>query len=169
MKIEVIKTCDVLTPSLRKHLATCSNPHKALEAMGLVIVSMAQRAFTNASLRPSAWAALSDATLASKRRAGYGSKPLINEGTLSPQAPGSSRSAPRTSLSAQTATTLATSSSAQTPSLAGHSSPSMTTGAHRPAPAAGCSRQPTAPSNSTKSDPFLTAHTVLHPANPTQC
>jgi phage gpG-like protein len=82
MKIEVIKTRDVLTPSLREHLATCSNPHKALEAMGLVIVSMAQRAFTNASLRPSAWAALSDATLASKRRAGYGSKPLINEGTL---------------------------------------------------------------------------------------
>lgn len=82
MKIEVIKARDLLTPSLRKHLATCANPHKALEAMGLVIVSMAQRAFTNASLRPSAWAALSDATLASKRRAGYGSKPLINEGTL---------------------------------------------------------------------------------------
>lgn len=82
MKIEVIKTRDVLTPSLRKHLATCSNSHKALEAMGLVIVSMAQRAFTNASLRPKRWDALSDATLASKRRAGYGSKPLINEGTL---------------------------------------------------------------------------------------
>lgn len=82
MKINAIKTRDTLTPSLRRQLAAVSSPRKALEAIGLVVVSMAQRALTNPSLRPATWAALKQATLARKKRLGQSSKPLIAEGAL---------------------------------------------------------------------------------------
>lgn len=82
MQISFTKTKDVITPSLRAKLAKAKNPQKALEAMGLAVVSLTQRAFTQSSLRPSPWAALKPATLKAKQRKGYGSKPLRNSGTL---------------------------------------------------------------------------------------
>lgn len=82
MKIQLSKSRDILTPDLRRRLAKAQNPKKALEAMGLTVVSMAQRAFTQASLRPDAWAPLKPATLKAKARKGYGSKPLVSSGSL---------------------------------------------------------------------------------------
>lgn len=82
MKIVVKMTRDVLTPDLRAKMATLKSPRKALESIGVAIVSMAQRAFTQASLRPVTWPALRPATLKAKKRKGYGSKPLISSGAL---------------------------------------------------------------------------------------
>lgn len=82
MQIRLTQTTNVITPSLRAKMAKAKNPQKALEAMGLAVVSLAQRAFTQSSLRPSAWAALKPATIKAKQRKGYGSKPLRNSGSL---------------------------------------------------------------------------------------
>jgi len=82
MNISVGKTRDTLGPDLRRKMATAKNPKKALEAMGLVVVSMAQRAFTQSSLRPKVWDALKPSTIKAKQRKGYGSKPLRSSGTL---------------------------------------------------------------------------------------
>ena len=82
MKIKFTKTRDVLTPDLAAKLKRAKNPKKALEAMGLTVVSMNQRAFTQTSLRPKAWPALKAATIKAKKAGGYGSKPLISSGAL---------------------------------------------------------------------------------------
>lgn len=82
MKITVTKTRDILTPDLKARARRAKNPRKALEAMGLSIVSLAQRAFTQASLRPSVWPPLKAATIKAKKRKGYGSKPLIASAAL---------------------------------------------------------------------------------------
>lgn len=72
-----------LTPDLQARLKKTQNPRDALEAMGLVVVSMTQRAFTQASYRPASWASLKPATIKAKQRKGYGTKPLISSGALS--------------------------------------------------------------------------------------
>jgi len=82
VKITVTKTTDTLGPSLAAKLRTCQNPVKAHRAMGLAVVSLAQRAFTQASLRPATWPALKPATIKAKQRKGYGTKPLISSGAL---------------------------------------------------------------------------------------
>ena len=82
MKITVTKTRDVLTPDLRAKLARVKNPTKALGAMGLAVVSLTQRAFTQASLRPSSWPPLKPATIKAKQKKGYGTKPLVSSGAL---------------------------------------------------------------------------------------
>jgi phage gpG-like protein len=82
MQIKVVKTVDVLTPSLRANLAKATNPRKALESMGLVCVSLAQRSFTEASARPTTWPPLSPKTIKEKAKLGYGSTPLVREGQL---------------------------------------------------------------------------------------
>jgi phage gpG-like protein len=82
MQIRLSQTNNLITPSLRAKMAKARNPQKALEAMGLAVVSLTQRAFTQSSLRPSAWAALKPATIKAKQRKGYGSKPLRNSGAL---------------------------------------------------------------------------------------
>lgn len=82
MKIGMKITRDVLTPDLAARLRKAKNPRKALQAMGLVVVSLQQRAFTQAALRPSSWAPLKPATIKAKKRAGYGSQPLISSGAL---------------------------------------------------------------------------------------
>lgn len=82
MKIVVTKTRDILTPDLMARARRAKYPKKALEAMGLAIVSMAQRAFTQSSLRPTVWPPLKSATLKAKKRKGYGSKPLVSSGAL---------------------------------------------------------------------------------------
>ena len=82
MKISMMKTRDVLTPEIRAKIAKAKAPKAALEAMGLAVVSMAQRAFTQPGLRISAWAPLKPATLKAKARAGFGSKTLISSGAL---------------------------------------------------------------------------------------
>lgn len=86
MKIQIKLARDAITPSLRAKFAKARNPRAALEAMGTVVVSMAQRAFTQPSLRPQAWAPLKASTVKAKKRKGYGSLPLIASGTLA-QAP----------------------------------------------------------------------------------
>lgn len=82
MKITVTKTRDILTPDLKARARRAKFPKKALEAMGLAIVSLAQRAFTQPSLRPSVWPPLKAATIKAKKRKGYGSKPLISSAAL---------------------------------------------------------------------------------------
>jgi len=82
MKIVLTKTRDVLGTDLAARVKRAKNPKKALEAMGLTVVSMALRAFTQARLRPSTWPPLKAATVAAKKRKGYGSKPLIRSGAL---------------------------------------------------------------------------------------
>lgn len=47
---------DLLTPDLRALSRKLSDKRPLLEAMGLALVSVTQRAFNDASLRPSAWA-----------------------------------------------------------------------------------------------------------------
>ena len=83
MKIVVTKIKDTMTPDMRRKIATAKNPRKAHQAMGLAVVSLTQRAFTQPSLRPSPWPALKPATIQAKRRKGYGSKPLISSTLLS--------------------------------------------------------------------------------------
>jgi len=82
MKVTISKVRDILTPDLKARARRAKNPRKALEAMGLAIVSLAQRAFTQSSLRPSVWPPLKSATLKAKKRKGYGSKPLIASAAL---------------------------------------------------------------------------------------
>lgn len=82
MKLTLKKTRDVLGPDLSARLRKAKNPRKALQAIGLAVVSMQQRAFTQASLRPAVWAPLKPATIKAKKKAGYGSKPLISSGAL---------------------------------------------------------------------------------------
>lgn len=82
MKITVTRTANLLGPSLAAKLRTCKNPIKAHKAIGVAVWSLAQRAFTQSSLRPSSWSALKPATIKAKKRKGYGSKPLISSGAL---------------------------------------------------------------------------------------
>jgi phage gpG-like protein len=82
MKVTVTKLRDILTPDLRSRARRAKFPRKALEAMGLAITSLAQRAFTQSSLRPAVWPPLKAATIKAKKRKGYGSKPLIASASL---------------------------------------------------------------------------------------
>ncbi len=82
MNITVTRTANLLGPSLAAKIRTCKNPIKANKAVGLAVVSLAQRAFTQGSLRPSTWPALKPATITAKKKKGYGSKPLISSGAL---------------------------------------------------------------------------------------
>jgi phage gpG-like protein len=82
MKLSLKTTRDVLTPDLAARLRKAKNPTKALQAIGLVVVSMQQRAFTQPALRPSTWAPLKPATIKAKQAKGYGTKPLVSSGAL---------------------------------------------------------------------------------------
>lgn len=64
-------------------LAAFKRPEPVLRAAGLVVVSLSQRAFTEASLRPSSWAPLSATTLKQRKAQGRGSAPLMKTGLLS--------------------------------------------------------------------------------------
>lgn len=82
MKLSIKATRDVLTPDLQARLRKAKNPTKALQAMGLAVVSLQQRAFTQPALRPASWAPLKPATIKAKQAKGYGTKPLISSGAL---------------------------------------------------------------------------------------
>lgn len=82
MKFTLKQTRNVLGPDLASRAKRSRNPKAALEAMGLAVVSLATRAFTQASVRPSTWSPLKAATIKAKKRLGYGSKPLIRSGAL---------------------------------------------------------------------------------------
>jgi len=82
MKFTFRKTRDVLIPDLAARSAKAKKPKAALEAMGLAVVSLATRAFTQASLRPSTWSPLKAATIKAKKMLGFGSKPLVRSGAL---------------------------------------------------------------------------------------
>lgn len=82
MKIELIKVRDTLTPDVKRRIKALNDPTKALKAMGSVIVSITQRAFTTASLRPASWAPLSAKTIARRLKDGRGTSPLLRTGTL---------------------------------------------------------------------------------------
>jgi len=47
---------DTIRPDLRRKLAAMRNPQKPLEAAGQALVSLTNKAFEEASLRPSPWA-----------------------------------------------------------------------------------------------------------------
>ncbi len=80
MKINITQTgaLDAATK-----LAVLKKPERVLRAIGLVVVSASQRAFTDASLRPSAWAPLAPSTIKQRRAEGRGTAPLLKTGLLS--------------------------------------------------------------------------------------
>lgn len=82
MQIKLHKTRDILTPDLKRRIKAAREPKKHLEAMGLAVVSLTQRAFTQSRFRPLPWAPLKPATLRAKARAGKSNKPLIGQGLL---------------------------------------------------------------------------------------
>lgn len=81
MKI-TLKSRDTITPDLLDKVKRAKNPQRALEAMGLTVVSLAKRNFTMPAGRPAAWAPLKPATIAAKRRAGRSENPLQRTGTM---------------------------------------------------------------------------------------
>ncbi|WP_397383430.1 phage virion morphogenesis protein [Prosthecobacter sp.] len=82
MQIQVIKVRDSLTPSVRRRLNRWRDPKPVLAAMGAVVVSLAMRAFTDASLRPSSWAPLSPRTIRGRLKDNRGTAPLQRTGLL---------------------------------------------------------------------------------------
>ncbi len=58
------------------------DPRPALKALGTVLVSLTLRVFTDPSLRPTAWPALSPQALAKRKRDGRGTAPLRRTGVL---------------------------------------------------------------------------------------
>jgi phage gpG-like protein len=61
---------DTLSPALKRQAAKIKDRKPVLEAMGLEFVSLAKRAFSDASLRPSPWAPKRDGTPATLRKSG---------------------------------------------------------------------------------------------------
>lgn len=82
MQLKLHKTRDLLTPDLRKRIKDARDPKEHLEAMGLAVVSMTQRAFTQSRFRPTPWPPLRPRTIAAKARQGKSNKPLIAQGLL---------------------------------------------------------------------------------------
>lgn len=77
-----LKSRDAITPALLDKVKRAKNPQRALEAMGLAVVSLAKRNFTMPAARPAAWAPLKPATVKAKKRAGRSENPLQRTGTL---------------------------------------------------------------------------------------
>ena len=82
MEIKVSITRDTATPHLKAWIRKLQNPQQAFRAIGQRVVDMSKQAFSDASKRPSPWAALSARTLARKAAKGQGSSPLIASGTM---------------------------------------------------------------------------------------
>lgn len=61
---------DSLDPALRKMAGQVADKRPILEAVGLQLVSIAQRSFNDPALRAAPWAPLKGATLAAKIKAG---------------------------------------------------------------------------------------------------
>lgn len=61
---------DTVSPDLVRKLRAMEKPQQHLEAMGLALVALTKRAFTDSSLRPSPWAARKDGSPASLRKTG---------------------------------------------------------------------------------------------------
>lgn len=80
VKIDLRKSGALSTATV---MAALKRPEPVLRAVGLVVVSVAQRSFTEASLRPSAWAPLAPSTLKQRKAQGRGSSPLLKTGLLS--------------------------------------------------------------------------------------
>jgi len=70
MSVSIRITHDSISPGLARIIRQAKNPHPVLEAMGLQLASITQRAFDNPSLRASPWAALKPKTIAEKRKHG---------------------------------------------------------------------------------------------------
>ncbi len=82
MSLSIHLQTDTITPDLRRRMRRLENPGPALRGAGMVVVSIAKDAFTNASIRPSGWDPLKPETISKKAKMDYGSSPLIASGTL---------------------------------------------------------------------------------------
>lgn len=80
MKIDLRKSGALDTSTV---LAALNRHEPVMRAVGLVVVSVAQRSFTEPSLRPSSWAPLAPSTLKQRKAQGRGSSPLMKTGLLS--------------------------------------------------------------------------------------
>lgn len=76
-----IKT-DTMTPQMKRMLRKIQNRRPVLREIGSEASSMARRAFTDGTLRPTDWNELTEITKARKAAAGKGSSPLIWSGTM---------------------------------------------------------------------------------------
>lgn len=83
MQVKLTIKSDAVTPDLKRRLRKVEDPTVALRKAGVAVVGLAVRAFTDDSVRPTAWAPLAAATLVKKAKMGRGSNPLIASGTLS--------------------------------------------------------------------------------------
>lgn len=70
MSVQIQIARDTVSPDLAKKFRAMEDPRPHLEAMGLALVSLTKRAFTDSSLRPSTWATKKDGTPASLRKTG---------------------------------------------------------------------------------------------------
>lgn len=75
-------TRNQISPDLARKLRAADDPRRALQAAGLVIESIAKRAFREPGARSSPWAELSPATVKAKRRAGKSTAILIRDALL---------------------------------------------------------------------------------------
>ncbi len=82
MQLKLHKTRDGITPDLARLAARALNTRAALRQGGQAAVSIAKRAFGDASLRPASWPALKESMLAARARKGQGSAPLRASGAL---------------------------------------------------------------------------------------
>ena len=55
VNIKLTKTSDLITPSLKRRLAAVKDKKPYLKAMGLAVVEIARRSFTEPGLRPDPW------------------------------------------------------------------------------------------------------------------
>lgn len=70
MQVQITKVSDLISPDLAARLKLASNRVGIHEAMGLAVISMTQRAFNDASLRPTSWAPLANGLPARLRKSG---------------------------------------------------------------------------------------------------
>jgi hypothetical protein len=76
------KNSDQISPDIARKLKAAQDGRPALQAAGLVIESLAKRAFKEPALRPSAWAPLSPATLKEKQSKRKSLSVLIRDAIL---------------------------------------------------------------------------------------
>lgn len=82
MRIRIRQTRDTITPEIKRALKSVRDPRPSLEAMGLAVVSITQRNFTQSRYRPAAWPPLKAKTIKAKAKAGKSNRPLVGEGLL---------------------------------------------------------------------------------------
>jgi phage gpG-like protein len=70
MQIRLVKLTDGITPDLRRRYAAVADKRSIHQAMGIAVVSLAKRAWTDPGLRPVPWPSKKDGSAATLRDTG---------------------------------------------------------------------------------------------------